>query len=63
MSETPSYETARDELAATVAQLESGGTTLAETMTLWKRGEELAAICQAHLDAARAAVDEARQES
>ena len=27
-------------------------------MTLWKRGEELAAIRQGHLDAARAAVAE-----
>lgn len=58
MTETPSYETARDELATTVATLESGGISLAETMALWKRGEELAAICQAHLDAARAAVAE-----
>ncbi|MDO5068426.1 MAG: exodeoxyribonuclease VII small subunit [Propionibacteriaceae bacterium] len=61
MSETPSYETARDELAATVAALESGGISLAETMALWKRGEELAAICQAHLEAARAAVAEAEE--
>ena len=52
-----SYEEARDELAKTVATLESGGTTLAESMALWKRGEELAAICQAHLDEARAAVE------
>ena len=37
--------------------LESGGTTLAESMALWKRGEELATICQAHLDEARAAVE------
>ena len=52
-----SYEEARDELAKTVATLESGGTTLAESMALWKRGEELATICQAHLDEARAAVE------
>ena len=52
-----SYEEARDELAKAVATLESGGTTLAESMALWKRGEELAAICQAHLDEARAAVE------
>ena len=56
-STTLSYEEARDELVKTVAMLESGGTTLAESMTLWKRGEELAAICQAHLDEARAAVE------
>lgn len=52
-----SYEEARDELAKTVATLESGGTTLVESMALWKRGEELAAICQAHLDEAKAAVE------
>ncbi|WP_130873191.1 exodeoxyribonuclease VII small subunit [[Pseudopropionibacterium] massiliense] len=52
-----SYEEARDELATTVATLESGGVTLAESMALWKRGEELAAICQAHLDEAKAAVE------
>ena len=61
MSETPSYEQARDELAETVATLESGGISLAETMTLWKRGEKLASICQAHLDAARAALTEAEE--
>ena len=54
---TLSYEQVRDELVETVAMLESGGTTLAESMALWKRGEELAAICQAHLDEARAAVE------
>ena len=52
-----SYEEARDELVKTVATLESGGTTLAESMALWKRGEELAAIYQAHLDEAKAAVE------
>ena len=36
-----SYEEARDELAKTVATLESGGTTLAESMALWKRGEDM----------------------
>lgn len=52
-----SYEEARDELVETVTTLESGGTTLAESMALWKRGEELAAICQTHLDEAKAAVE------
>ena len=58
-----SYEEARDELAKTVATLESGGTTLAEAMALWKRGEELAAICQAHLDEAKAAVEKQTADS
>ena len=58
-----SYEEARDELAKTVATLESGGTTLAEAMALWKRGEELAAICQAHLDEAKATVEKQTTDS
>lgn len=48
------YEQARDELIAVVAQLEQGGTTLEESLALWERGEQLAAICQRWLDGARA---------
>lgn len=55
-----SYEDARDELVTIVRTLESGGTSLAETMTLWERGEKLAAICQTWLDGARQRIDEAR---
>ncbi|WP_229051495.1 exodeoxyribonuclease VII small subunit [Aeromicrobium sp. Leaf350] len=60
MSESPtpqqpeiSYEQARDELVATVQRLETGGTTLEESLALWERGEELARICQTWLDGAR----------
>jgi exodeoxyribonuclease VII small subunit len=57
MSDTePSYEQARDELAAVVAALEAGGLTLEESLRLWERGEELAKTCQAWLDTARAQV-------
>lgn len=49
-----SYEQARDELIAVVARLEQGGTSLDESLTLWERGEQLAAICQQWLDGARA---------
>ena len=49
-----SYEQARDELIATVQRLETGGTTLEESLALWERGEELARICQTWLDGARA---------
>ncbi len=52
-----SYEQARDELIATVQKLEAGGTTLEESLTLWERGEELAAVCQRFLDGARAKLD------
>ncbi|MFG2037394.1 exodeoxyribonuclease VII small subunit [Dactylosporangium sp. NPDC048998] len=48
------YEQARAELATVVERLESGGSTLEESLALWERGEELATICQRWLDAARA---------
>lgn len=57
MSEQPTFEQARDELAAVVAQLEAGGLTLEESLALWERGEELAAVCQAWLDGARARIE------
>ncbi len=53
----PTYEQARDELAAVVAQLESGGLTLEESLALWERSEQLSAICQTWLDAARVRVE------
>jgi exodeoxyribonuclease VII small subunit len=49
-----SYEQARDELIEVVRQLETGGTTLEESLRLWERGEELATNCQEWLDGARA---------
>ena len=52
-----SYEDARDQLIEVVRTLEQGGTTLAESLTLWERGEELARICQAALDGARERLD------
>jgi exodeoxyribonuclease VII small subunit len=55
------YEQARDELVSVVQRLESGGVPLDESLKLWERGEELAAICQRWLDGARARVDAARQ--
>ncbi|MEZ5087282.1 MAG: exodeoxyribonuclease VII small subunit [Tessaracoccus sp.] len=61
MSEEITYEAARDELAEVVRTLESGGVSLADSMALWKRGEELAAICQRFLDGAREQVAKARQ--
>lgn len=57
MTESPSYEEARDELVAVVQKLEAGGTSLQESIELWERGEELAAICQRWLDGARARLD------
>lgn len=60
MAEQPTYEAAREELGEVVRKLESGGVALAESMALWQRGEELAALCQKHLDDARAQVAQAR---
>jgi exodeoxyribonuclease VII small subunit len=59
MSERPTYEQARDELAEIVRRLEAGGVTLEESLTLWERGEELARICQEWLDGAKARLDAA----
>jgi len=48
-----SYEDARDELTAIVAQLEGGQLPLEEGMRLWRRGEALAEHCTAWLDGAQ----------
>jgi len=53
------YEAARDELARVVANLESGGLTLDESLTLWERGEELARVCERFLEGARERVETA----
>jgi len=52
-----SYEQAREELAAVITQLETGGISLEESLRLWERGEELADIAQAWLDGARARLE------
>jgi exodeoxyribonuclease VII small subunit len=58
-----SYEQARAELREIVQALESGGQPLEESLALWQRGEELAAICQQWLQGARTRLDEAIAES
>lgn len=63
MPDTPSYEDARDELLAVVQRLETGGTSLQESIELWERGEELARICQRWLDGARSRLDAVMHES
>jgi len=52
-----SYEDAREQLIEVVRTLEQGGTTLAESLALWERGEQLAKTCQDALDGARARLD------
>ncbi|HET9648450.1 MAG TPA: exodeoxyribonuclease VII small subunit [Microlunatus sp.] len=56
----PTYEAARDELVQIVTRLESGAAPLDEALSLWERGEQLAAVCQRWLDGARAKIDAAR---
>jgi exodeoxyribonuclease VII small subunit len=58
-----SYEQARDELVSIVQRLESGGAPLEESLALWERGEQLAAICQEWLDGARARIAVARKDA
>lgn len=53
-----SYEEARDQLVEVVRTLEQGGTSLAESLALWEKGEELARVCQTSLEGARKRLDE-----
>ena len=53
-SDALSYEQARDELASVVKRLEAGGLSLEQSLSLWERGEKLAAICAEWLEGARA---------
>jgi exodeoxyribonuclease VII small subunit len=56
-----SYEDARTELVAVVAELEKGQSTLEETLRLWERGEALAARCEEWLAGAKERLNAARQ--
>ncbi|MEU4270088.1 exodeoxyribonuclease VII small subunit [Streptomyces sp. NPDC026092] len=57
------YEQARDELIEVVRRLETGGTSLEESLALWERGEELAKVCRRWLEGARARLDAATSTS
>lgn len=59
MSSELGFEEAREELASIVTALEAGGLSLEESLSLWQRGEEVAAICARWLDDARAKLQEA----
>lgn len=58
---TLSYEQARDELITIVASLEKGTASLDESISLWERGEALAARCEEWLVGARARLEAARK--
>ncbi|MDO4898181.1 MAG: exodeoxyribonuclease VII small subunit [Rothia sp. (in: high G+C Gram-positive bacteria)] len=56
------YEQAREELLQVVSRMESGASTLEETLALWERGEALAQRCEQWLDGAQAKLEAARSE-
>ena len=60
-TESLGYEEARGELLAVVQRLEAGGASLEESLSLWERGEQLATICQLHLDGARVRLNAATE--
>jgi len=62
MTDDLTYEQARDELISIVTKLESGGLGLEESLSLWERGEAVAAVCQQWLDGARKRLDEAQSQ-
>ncbi|KTR38749.1 MULTISPECIES: exodeoxyribonuclease VII small subunit [Rothia] len=55
-----SYEQAREELMGIVSRLESGASSLEESLRLWERGEALAQRCEQWLDGARERLDAAK---
>ncbi|WP_048770947.1 exodeoxyribonuclease VII small subunit [Cellulomonas flavigena] len=56
--ESLGYEAARDELVRIVQALEGGQAPLEDTLTLWERGEALAARCSQILDGAQSRLAE-----
>lgn len=58
---TMTYEQAKQELAAIVSRLETGNVPLEQSLSLWKRGQDLAARCSAILNAATRQVEQAQE--
>jgi exodeoxyribonuclease VII small subunit len=56
-----SYEQARDELVSVVGSLEQGGISLEDSISLWERGEALAARCDEWLIGAKARLEAAKK--
>src|SRR5699024_3020084 len=57
-----SYEEAREERDSVVRRLGAGGLTRKESLSLWERGETLAATCEQWLEGARAKLAVAMEE-
>ena len=58
---TMTYEQAKKELQQIVSRLESGNVALEQSLSLWKRGQDLAARCSAILTAATQQVEQAQK--
>jgi exodeoxyribonuclease VII small subunit len=56
-SEKPSFETAFDQLQASVKRLESGELSLDQSLKQFEEGVRLTRICQEHLSSAEQRVD------
>jgi len=55
-----SYEQAKQQLDAIVTQLEDKDLPLDDMVTLWEKGEKLAAVCEERLAGARARLEALR---
>jgi exodeoxyribonuclease VII small subunit len=53
------YEQARDQLVEVVRELEAGGLSLEQSLALWEKGEQLAKVCERHLEGARERIETA----
>ncbi|HVV10956.1 exodeoxyribonuclease VII small subunit [Amycolatopsis sp.] len=53
------YEQARDQLVEVVRELEAGGLSLEQSLSLWEKGEHLAKVCERHLEGARERIETA----
>ncbi|MBB4688487.1 exodeoxyribonuclease VII small subunit [Amycolatopsis jiangsuensis] len=53
------YEQARDQLVEVVKELEAGGLSLEQSLALWEKGEQLAKVCERHLEGARERIEAA----
>ncbi|GAA5150537.1 hypothetical protein GCM10025768_15660 [Microbacterium pseudoresistens] len=60
---TLTFEQARDELVRVVGELEQGAPTLEHSLTLWERGEALAARCEEWLLGAKRRLEAARDDA
>lgn len=57
-----SFEQALEELEAIIQQLEAGGLALDETLALYERGQNLAALCETRLSEAEFKLADLRSE-